>query len=53
MTDDRAESALRDALAHLHRVEVPDAVASDKALIAPVPANAPEFVRDVTADMKL
>ena len=46
-------AAVDAALAHLHRVEVPDAVASDRALIAPVPANAPEFVRDVTAKMLL
>ena len=41
------------AIAHLHRVEVPAAPVSDKQRLAPVPASAPAFVRDVTAQMLL
>ncbi|QIK72556.1 pyruvate:ferredoxin (flavodoxin) oxidoreductase [Propioniciclava coleopterorum] len=47
------ENAVDAAVAHLHRVEVPDAPVSDKQLLAPVPDHAPEFVRDVTAQMLL
>ncbi|MBK8464063.1 MAG: pyruvate:ferredoxin (flavodoxin) oxidoreductase [Nigerium sp.] len=47
------EAAVDAAIEYLHRVEVPDAVASAVALLAPVPATAPEFVRDVTAKMLL
>ncbi len=47
------EKAVDAAIAHLHRVEMPDAPVSDKQLIAPVPGHAPEFVRDVTAQMLL
>ncbi|WP_232547342.1 pyruvate:ferredoxin (flavodoxin) oxidoreductase [Propioniciclava soli] len=46
-------AAVDAAIEHLHRVEVPDAVASDKGLIAPVPDHAPDFVRRVTAKMLL
>ena len=45
------ENAVDAAIAHLHRVEVPDAPVSDKQRIAAVPASAPAFVRDVTAQM--
>ncbi|MFT3876079.1 MAG: pyruvate:ferredoxin (flavodoxin) oxidoreductase [Propioniciclava sp.] len=47
------EAAVDAAIAHLHRVEVPDAVASDVPMLAPVPLSAPEFVRDVTSKMLL
>ncbi|MFV0450748.1 MAG: 4Fe-4S binding protein, partial [Propioniciclava sp.] len=46
-------TAVDAALAHLHRVDVPDAAAAGHARIAPVPADAPEFVREVTARMLL
>ena len=39
------------AVAHLHRIEVPARVTSTHGLLAPVPDNAPAFVRDVTAEM--
>ncbi len=44
-------AAVDESLAHLHRIEVPDHASSTHGLLAPVPANAPEFVRDVTAMM--
>ncbi|HHU40481.1 MAG TPA: pyruvate:ferredoxin (flavodoxin) oxidoreductase [Propionibacterium sp.] len=47
------EAAVDAAVAHLHRVEVPEAPASEVGMIAPVPAHAPEFVRDVTSVMLL
>ena len=47
------ENAVDAAIAHLHRVEVPAAPVSDKQRLAPVPASAPAFVRDVTAQMLL
>ncbi len=47
------EFAVDAAIAHLHRVEVPDAPVSDKQLIPPVPEHAPAFVREVTAQMLL
>ena len=47
----RNEAAVDAAVAALHRVEVPDAVVSDAERIPPVPADAPEFVRTVTAAM--
>jgi pyruvate-ferredoxin/flavodoxin oxidoreductase len=40
-------AAVDQALAHLHEVKVPDKVTSSSHLRAPVPAEAPEFVRDV------
>jgi len=43
--------AVDEAIAHLHHVEVPSRVTSDHDYLAPVPADAPEFVRDVTATM--
>ncbi len=45
------EFAVDTAIADLHRVEVPAAPASDAEMIPPVPADAPEFVREVTASM--
>ena len=50
---DKNHTAVDHALAHLSKVEVPAAPASDRAYIAPVPADAPEFVRNVTATMIL
>ena len=47
------EAAVDTAVAHLHRVEVPDAPASDVGMLKAVPDHAPEFVRDVTARMLL
>ncbi|MFT4296328.1 MAG: pyruvate:ferredoxin (flavodoxin) oxidoreductase [Micropruina sp.] len=47
----RNEAAVDAAVAALHRVEVPSAVVSDAERIPPVPADAPEFVRTVTAAM--
>ncbi len=46
-------AAVDAAVEHLHKVAIPDAVASDKQRIAPVPDHAPEFVREVTAKMLL
>ncbi len=47
----RNEAAVDTALEHLHRVEVPEAAVGDAAMIPPVPASAPQFVREVTARM--
>ncbi len=47
----RNEAAVDAAVAALHRVSVPSAVISDAERIPPVPADAPEFVRTVTAAM--
>ncbi|NLE18196.1 MAG: pyruvate:ferredoxin (flavodoxin) oxidoreductase [Propioniciclava sp.] len=47
------EAAVDAAVAHLHRVEVPDEPASDVGMIPPVPDHAPAFVRDVTSVMLL
>ncbi len=44
-------AAVDQALAHLHRVEVPGTVSATAGLRPPVPAEAPEFVRTVTAAM--
>ncbi|WP_022909332.1 pyruvate:ferredoxin (flavodoxin) oxidoreductase [Aestuariimicrobium kwangyangense] len=49
----RNEAAVDAALAHLHRVEVPAEPASHVAMVAPVPLDAPTFVRDVTSQMLL
>ncbi|GAA1394109.1 pyruvate:ferredoxin (flavodoxin) oxidoreductase [Luteococcus peritonei] len=43
--------AVDAAVAHLHQVEVPEATTSSHELLAPVPADAPRFVRQVTAPM--
>ncbi len=43
--------AVDAALEHLHRVELPDQVSSNRQLDAPVPPEAPRFVREVTAQM--
>jgi pyruvate-ferredoxin/flavodoxin oxidoreductase len=47
----RNEAAVDLALAALHRVPVPTAATSSRRPPAPVPAEAPEFVRSVTAEM--
>lgn len=43
--------AVDASLAHLHQVEVPKAALGERRMIPPVPADAPEFVRSVTATM--
>jgi pyruvate-ferredoxin/flavodoxin oxidoreductase len=43
--------AVDRALAELHHIEVPESAESGLGLIPPVPADAPSFVRDVTATM--
>ena len=45
------EAAVDASIADLHRVEVPTAPLSHQAMIAPVPDDAPPFVRTVTAAM--
>ena len=47
----RNHAAVDQALAGLHRIEVPGLVTSERELPAVVPAGAPEFVRTVTAEM--
>ncbi len=47
----REVEAVDRALAGLHHVEVPDTVTSTRPLEPPVPADAPDFVRTVTAEM--
>lgn len=44
-------AAVDQTLEHLHEVVVPEAATASHGLIAPVPAHAPEFVRDVTGAM--
>ena len=44
-------AAVDMAVSHLHHIEVPGRVTSEHGLLPPVPADAPEFVRDVTATM--
>lgn len=44
-------AAVDAALAHLHEVEVPDRVTSTRQMPPPVPAEAPEFVQKVTAEI--
>ena len=48
---DRNNAAVDQALAALHRVEVPARVTATRGLPPTVPAGAPEFVRTVTAEM--
>lgn len=43
--------AVDSALAELHRVEIPASATSGHDLMAPVPSDAPKFVRNVTAAM--
>ena len=43
--------AVDQALAHLHEVDVPSAVTSETEQATPVPGDAPDFVRNVTAWM--
>ncbi len=44
-------TAVDSAVAHLHKVPVPEQVTSTHDLIRPVPLSAPKFVQDVTAQM--
>jgi len=44
-------AAVDKAPEHLHRIEVPDQVTSDREMIPPVPEEAPEYVREVTGKM--
>ncbi len=44
-------TAVDHSIAHLHRIDVPAAAESTVELIPPVPADAPDFVREVTAPM--
>ncbi|MGA4507163.1 pyruvate:ferredoxin (flavodoxin) oxidoreductase [Propionibacteriaceae bacterium G1746] len=44
-------AAVDAAVEHLHRVDVPGQVTADHGLRNPVPADAPDFVRNVTAVM--
>ena len=48
---EKNHAAVDRALAHLHRIDVPEQVTSQADLIPPVPADAPDFVRSVTAEM--
>jgi pyruvate-ferredoxin/flavodoxin oxidoreductase len=43
--------AIDQALSHLHEIEVPDAITSRFEKPAPVPADAPAFVREVTGEI--
>jgi pyruvate-ferredoxin/flavodoxin oxidoreductase len=47
----RNQTAVDRSLEHLHRVELPEHVTSEREPEPPVPAHAPEFVRTVTAAM--
>jgi pyruvate-ferredoxin/flavodoxin oxidoreductase len=47
----RNQTAVDRSLEHLHRVELPEQVTSEREPEPPVPAHAPEFVRTVTAAM--
>jgi pyruvate-ferredoxin/flavodoxin oxidoreductase len=47
----RNHAAVDNALAALHRIEVPGQITADHDVAAPVPAHAPEFVRRVTGMM--
>jgi pyruvate-ferredoxin/flavodoxin oxidoreductase len=47
------EAAVDASVDSLHRIEVPAGTVGDVAMIPPVPADAPEFVRNVTASMLL
>ncbi len=48
---ERNQAAVDRALEGLHRVEVPEQVTASRGLPPVVPAEAPEFVRTVTAEM--
>ena len=48
---EKNHKAVDHSIEHLHRIEVPESVTSQSDLIPPVPADAPEFVRSVTAEM--
>jgi len=44
-------AAVDDALAKVYEVEIPDAVTSKTQMRPPVPADAPDFVREVTGEL--
>ncbi len=48
---ERNQAAVDRTLEELHRIDVPDRVTATRELPPPVPAEAPEFVRTVTAEM--
>lgn len=48
---ERNFAAIDSALAHLHQVEIPDAVSSKSAMLAPVAENAPDFVKKITGEI--
>ena len=48
---ERNHAAVDASVSHLHEVPVPETVQSDVEHLDPVPASAPEFVREVTAKM--
>jgi pyruvate-ferredoxin/flavodoxin oxidoreductase len=48
---ERNQTAVDSSLEHLHRVQLPEQVDSERELAPVVPAHAPEFVRTVTAAM--
>lgn len=48
---EKNHKAVDAAVEHLHRVEIPNEVTSRHDFIPPVPATAPDFVRDVTGTM--
>ncbi|MDT8376977.1 MAG: pyruvate:ferredoxin (flavodoxin) oxidoreductase [Mariprofundaceae bacterium] len=48
---ERNFAAIDAALAHLHRVEVPDAVSSKSVMSAPVADDAPDFVKKITGEL--
>ncbi len=47
----RNEEAVDQAVKNLHEIPVPDRADSGLPMVAPVPADAPDFVREVTAEM--
>ncbi len=48
---ERNQAAVDRALEGLHRIEIPERVTATRGLPSVVPAHAPEFVRNVTAEM--
>jgi len=47
----RNHAAVDASLAALHQIEIPGRVTATRGVPAPVPADAPEFIRTVTAEM--
>jgi len=48
---ERNFAAIDSALAHLHRVDIPDVATSESAMLAPVSGNAPDFVKNITGEI--